>query len=124
MLRTALSGLVVSVQVHAGLRAVLYFGGNAEDVSSGMAELAAAFPEHAVYAMHYRGYGRSTGKPTEAALHSDAIALHDEVIRRERSEALVARFAPGVAAAVLIPEADHDTLNGRPGYEAALTGSR
>ena len=73
--------LQVSVRVQAGPRAVLYFGGNAEDVSSSLAELAANFPEHAVYAMHYRGYGGSTGKPTEAALHGDAIALFDRVAR-------------------------------------------
>jgi len=200
--------LQVSVRVHAGPRAVLYFGGNAEDVSSGLAELAATFPGHAVYAMHYRGYGRSTGKPAEVALHADATALfdsvarehseitvigrslgsgvairlaaersvarlvlvapydsveavaarqyslfpvrwlirdrfdsasvapairapttvilaeRDEVIRRERSDALVARFAPGVAQVIVIAGAGHNTLDGRPDFDAAMAGAR
>jgi pimeloyl-ACP methyl ester carboxylesterase len=200
--------LQVSVRAHLGPRAVLYFGGNAEDVASGLAELAATFPEHAVYSMHYRGYGRSTGKPTEDALHADAMALfdrvagdhtditvigrslgsgvairlaaarpvsrlvlvapydsvaavaaqqfalfpvqwliqdrfdsaavaptirapttvivaeRDEVIRRERSDALVARFAPGVAQVVVIPGAGHNTLDGQPAFDAAMAGAR
>jgi hypothetical protein len=200
--------LQVSVRVHAGPRAMLYFGGNAEDVSSSLAGLAANFPEHAVYAMHYRGYGGSTGKPTEAALHADAMALfdrvtrdhteitvigrslgsgvairlaagrpvsrlvlvapydsveavaaqqyslfpvrwlirdrfdsasvaptirapttvilaeRDEVIHRERSDALVARFAPGVAQVVVVGGAGHNTLDGRPDFDAAMAGPR
>src|SRR4051794_25492551 len=37
--------------------ALLYFGGNAEDVAAKIAEFAAAFPDRAVYLVHYRGYG-------------------------------------------------------------------
>src|SRR5207342_266749 len=46
-------------------RAILYFGGNAEDVSRAIAPLSQAFPGTAIYAMHYRGYGGSTGTPSE-----------------------------------------------------------
>jgi pimeloyl-ACP methyl ester carboxylesterase len=38
-----------------------------------------AFPAHALYLHHYRGYGGSTGSPTEAALQSDALAVFDHV---------------------------------------------
>lgn len=198
--------LHVSLQERSGSRAVLYFGGNAEDVSASLAELAATFPAQSVYALHYRGYGRSTGHPTEEALHVDALALfdhvarqraditvvgrslgsgvavslaarrsvtrlvlvtpydsieavaaqhyplfpvrwlihdrfdaaalapqvrapatvivaeRDEVIPRTRTDALVSRFAPGVARMVLIPGAGHNTLDGRPDFEAALAG--
>ena len=62
-----------------GPKAVIYFGGNAEDVSGSLPDLDAAFPEHALYLMHYRGYGGSTGKPTEADLFADALALFDHV---------------------------------------------
>jgi pimeloyl-ACP methyl ester carboxylesterase len=200
--------LQVSVRERDGPRSVIYFGGNAEDVSASLAELAASFPEYAVYALHYRGYGRSTGSPSEAALQADAQALYDhvarqraditvvgrslgsglavslaaarplarlvlvtpydsieavaaqqyslfpvrwliqdrfdaaarapqvrapttviiaerdEVIRRARSDALVSRFAPGVAQVVVIAGAGHNTLDGRPDYEAALAGQR
>jgi hypothetical protein len=47
--------VLVSVRPHAGPNALIYFGGNAEDVSLNLAEFAQAFPEHALYLMHYRG---------------------------------------------------------------------
>jgi pimeloyl-ACP methyl ester carboxylesterase len=52
------------------------------------------------------------------------IAERDEVIRRARSDALVNRFAPGVAKVVVIAGAGHNTLDGRPEFEAALAGQR
>ena len=71
--------LAVSVRSRPGPRALVYFGGNAEAVAWSLPELAEAFPEHALYALHYRGYGASTGRPAEAALHADALALFDRV---------------------------------------------
>jgi pimeloyl-ACP methyl ester carboxylesterase len=69
----------VSERPHDGPRALIYLGGNAEDVSASLPELARAFPEHALYLLHYRGYAGSTGKPSEAALVGDAVLLYDEV---------------------------------------------
>jgi pimeloyl-ACP methyl ester carboxylesterase len=63
----------------AGAPALIYFGGNAEDVSLSLAPLARAFPQHALYLLHYRGYGGSEGEPSEAALFADALALHAHV---------------------------------------------
>lgn len=60
-------------------RALLYFGGNGEDVSRHRASVAAWAPDHTVYLVSYRGYGHSTGEPSEAALAADAIALFDLV---------------------------------------------
>ena len=56
-------------------KALIYFGGNAEDVTLSVAELSKLFPQHALYIPHYRGYGGSSGKATEEALYSDAMAL-------------------------------------------------
>lgn len=90
--------LVVSVRPLLGPKALIYFGGNAEDVSANLAGLASAFPEHAIYLMHYRGYGGSTGKPTEAALHADALALFDKVRQAHAEIAVVGRsLGSGVA---------------------------
>ena len=63
----------------SGPKALLYFGGNAEDVSYSLPSFSAAFPDHAVYLLHYRGYGGSSGNPSEAALFADALALFDKV---------------------------------------------
>jgi uncharacterized protein len=83
--------LHVSVQARSGSQAVLYFGGNAEDVSTSLAGLAASYPRHSVFALHYRGYGRSTGHPTEAALQADALALFDHIVRQRADITLVGR---------------------------------
>lgn len=71
--------VVASVREHAGPDAVIYFGGNAEDVSQSLAPLAEAYPAHAIYLLHYRGYGGSGGSPSEAALTHDALTLFDQV---------------------------------------------
>jgi pimeloyl-ACP methyl ester carboxylesterase len=71
--------VLVTARAHAGSRAVLYFGGNAEDVCGSVDSMAAAFPDHALYLLHYRGYGGSAGRPSEAALFADALALYDRV---------------------------------------------
>lgn len=71
--------LQVTVRALAGSKAAIYFGGNAEDVSVSLPELSAAFPDRAIFLMHYRGYGRSSGTPSEAALQQDALVLFDRV---------------------------------------------
>jgi pimeloyl-ACP methyl ester carboxylesterase len=71
--------LAVSVRRLVGPKALLYFGGNAEDVSLSLPELGEAFPDRALFLPHYRGYGGSGGRPTETALHADARALFDRI---------------------------------------------
>jgi dienelactone hydrolase len=56
---------------------VLYFGGNAEDATTHVRDAARFYGARAVLAVNYRGYGRSQGKPGEAALVADALAIHD-----------------------------------------------
>jgi pimeloyl-ACP methyl ester carboxylesterase len=90
--------LHVSVRAHAGPKAIIYFGGNAEDVSANLPSFSRAFPGHALYLMHYRGYGASSGKPSEAALHADARALFDKVQRDHPDIAVIGRsLGSGVA---------------------------
>jgi pimeloyl-ACP methyl ester carboxylesterase len=90
--------LQVSVNAQPGSKALLYFGGNAEDVSLSLAAFSAAFPDRALYFRHYRGYGTSTGKPTEAGIHSDARALFDFVQRSHGDVAVIGRsLGTGVA---------------------------
>lgn len=79
LLRVDDADLMVSVLIREGRKAVVYFGGNAEDVAQSLEEIARIFPQHAIFMLHYRGYGGSSGKPTEAAIHRDAAALLDKV---------------------------------------------
>ncbi|MFM9025361.1 MAG: alpha/beta hydrolase [Planctomycetaceae bacterium] len=81
----------VSTRPHDGQKALLFFGGNAEDVAYTAPELADMFPDRAVYAMHYRGYSGSSGRPSEAALRSDARALFTLVHARHPDVIVVGR---------------------------------
>lgn len=90
--------LVISARQAAGPKAIIYFGGNAEDVSFSLPSLSEAFPAHAIYMLHYRGYGGSTGNPTEEALKGDALALFELVRRKHTDIAVVGRsLGSGVA---------------------------
>ena len=91
--------LMVTARPRAGGSAVFYMGGNAEDVSGSMGPLKQAFPEHALYLLHYRGYGGSTGKPTEAALFADALAVFDQ-LRAEHPHVIVIGRSLGSGPAV------------------------
>jgi esterase/lipase len=57
--------------------AILYFGGNAESMLESSDYIAKQFPQFTVYLMDYRGYGKSTGEPSESGLYSDALKLYD-----------------------------------------------
>jgi len=90
--------VLVSARSHPGPNAVLYFGGNAEDVSYSFPSLLAAFPDHAIYLMHYRGYGGSAGSPSEAALFADALALFDRARAEHQQIVAVGRsLGSGIA---------------------------
>ena len=90
--------VVVTVRAHSGPKAILYFGGNAEDVSFSLKSFSEAFPDYALYLMHYRGYGGSTGSPSEEANHSDAAALFHSVYAQHPEVAVIGRsLGSGVA---------------------------
>lgn len=62
-------------------RLLLFFGGNAERAPAWLAD--PRWPQDwAVAAVDYRGYGRSEGLPSEAALFADAVSIHDELVLR------------------------------------------
>ncbi len=61
--------------------AVIYFGGNAEEVSWTLSD--ARWPrDWTIIGVNYRGYGASEGVPGEAALTSDALAIYDAAAKR------------------------------------------
>ena len=61
----------------SGAPLVLYFGGNAEEVSWMLGEASAA-PSVGWLLIDYRGYGASDGSPSETALVSDALLWYDK----------------------------------------------
>lgn len=110
---------------------VLYFGGNAEEVSWTLSD--ARWPrEWTIVGVNYRGYGASDGKPGEAALKADALAIYDAVSRRDDVDPRrivvfgrslgtaiavhVAAERPQIAAAVLVSPYDSMVAIGKLHY--------
>jgi uncharacterized protein len=89
-------------EMHPGAQgALLYFGGNGEDVGSNLPSFAAAFPDRALYFVNYRGYGGSTGRPSERALISDAETIYDWVAARHSRIAVMGRsLGTGIVTAL------------------------
>lgn len=75
----ATNGAVLNLRVlrRPGRAALIYFGGNAEVVGASLAEFARAMPDRTMVFVNYRGYGGSTGQPSETALVADALAIFD-----------------------------------------------
>lgn len=93
-----------------GPRAVLYFGGNAEDVAMSLPELQITSPDWSLYLMNYRGYGGSEGAPTEAGLYSDALALFDHVRARHAEVAVMGRSLGSAVAVHVASEREVERL--------------
>ena len=67
--------------VKSGEPLVLYFGGNAEEVSWMIEAASAEAPGASWLLMDYRGYGQSAGAPSEKALVEDALLLYDHAVK-------------------------------------------
>ncbi len=92
---------LVSVRRRTARDALLYLGGNAEPVARGIDGWSAAFPDRAVYALHYPGYSGRSGSPTEAVLGADVLALHDRLQREHRQLVVIGRSLGSLLAVQL-----------------------
>jgi hypothetical protein len=92
---------------HAGKSPlILYFGGNAEEVSHLIGE-SDEFRGWSLALMNYRGYGLSEGKPGERALFDDAIAIYDYFSDRgdvNRGRIIVMGRSLGTGVAVYVAQ--------------------
>ena len=81
-----------------GAPLVLYFGGNAEQVSWMAAEVRRHAPGSSWLLVDYRGYGSSAGSPSETALIADALAWYDRYAAGNKAIYLFGRsLGSGVA---------------------------
>lgn len=86
--------------------AVIYFGGNNETVAKRAEEHLNDFPNHTIYLINYRGYGGSSGEPTEEGLYSDALAIFDELqLKHKRLSVMGRSLGTGVATYVAVTRA-------------------
>lgn len=60
---------------------LIYFGGNAEEVSA-LASTGERYAGWSLLLVNFRGYGGSEGKPGEAALFADALQIYDYAASR------------------------------------------
>jgi alpha-beta hydrolase superfamily lysophospholipase len=81
-------GAILHGMWFAGARAdadvLIGFGGNAQDAEVLGQDLASDFSDLNVVVFHYRGFGPSSGRPSEAALLADALAIYDAMVARAR----------------------------------------
>jgi uncharacterized protein len=61
---------------------IIYFGGNAEEVSH-MLDLASRFDGWAMLLVNYPGYGRSEGKPGQDSFYNAALSIYDYAAKRD-----------------------------------------
>ncbi len=83
-------------------RAVMYFGGNGEAVAYGAPQMANALRETTLYFVNYRGYGGSTGSPTEEGIYSDAFHVFDNISSRHSEVAVIGRSLGSGVATMLV----------------------
>lgn len=77
-----LKGWLIPAQEESDTKQViLYFGGNGEEVSYNIPYFRRAF--HSSFLLvNYRGYGDSSGKPSENNMFADALRIYDEIANR------------------------------------------
>lgn len=91
-------------------KAILYFGGNAEDVVANVGNFRTVFPDHALFLMNYRGFGGSSGEPSEGAIFADAEALFDHANEEYGQVSVIGRSLGSGVAAHLAAERNVDKL--------------
>ena len=88
-------------QINSGDPAIIYFGGNAEGVENNIPLFSQIFSGRTVYLVNYRGYGGSSGEPTEQALFDDALVVYDYVKKQHKNISIIGRsLGSGVASYV------------------------
>lgn len=87
-----------------GPDAIIYFGGNAENVAWNIPTYSEFFPGYSIYLVNYRGYGGSTGSPSEAGFYADALKVYDELEPKHRSIYLIGRSIGAAVATYLAAE--------------------
>jgi hypothetical protein len=91
-------------------KAMIYFGGNSEDITNNIDLFKVLFKNFTVYLIDYRGYGNSQGEPTEQGLFSDAIAIYDQIQALHPSISLMGRSLGSGVAVYLASKRDIEQL--------------
>lgn len=79
-------------------KAIIYFGGNSENVVLNAKDYKNAFKDYTVYMLNYRGYGGSTGIISEKNEYSDSQKLYDLIKNKHKEINIIGRsIGTGIA---------------------------
>ena len=91
---------------------VIYFGGNAEEVSH-LVEYFSGFSDWSFALVNYRGYGKSEGKPGEKNFFRDAVQIYDEIKERiDENDVNIVTMGRSIGAGVALHVAQNREVNG------------
>ncbi|WP_444685339.1 alpha/beta hydrolase [Alkalicoccus luteus] len=96
---TELHGWLMQAEEQPGEQLLVYYGGNGEEVSGQIMEMAGPLSDWDVLLVNYRGYGMSGGTPEEEALYQDAEHIFEEAAAGYERTAMMGRSI-GTAIAV------------------------
>ena len=91
-------------------KAIIYLGGNAESPAHSASAFESVFPGYSMYFVNYRGYGGSTGQPSEQALLSDAKNIYDVLAERHDGISVIGRSLGSAIATYLAAHRDIEKL--------------
>lgn len=72
-------------------KAIIYFGGNGDSASESCISLGSEFKDQDIFCLDYRGFGGSTGQPTEEGIFADSLVLYDLVSKDHADVAIIGR---------------------------------
>lgn len=91
---------------------VIYFGGNAEEVSHQI-EYFSQFQDWSFALINYRGYGKSEGKPGESYLLQDSVVIYDEIMEMfDAKDVNTVAMGRSIGTAVAVHLAQKREING------------
>jgi len=91
-------------------KALIYFGGNAENVAYNIDDFEKLFADRTVYLVNYRGYGGSSGSPNEEGFYSDALLIYDHFREQHAALSAMGRSVGTAVATYLASKRDVDKL--------------
>jgi len=78
--------------------AILYFGGNAEDISQTAPNFKKNFPNHTIYMLYYPQYGNSKGELSQKNIFDNALFLYNKIKAKHKTISTIGRsLGTGVA---------------------------
>ena len=82
---------------------LIYFGGNSEEVSD-MVDATKNNEDWSMVLMNYRGYGESTGTPSEKNLFSDSLLIYDHFKGASYSKVIIMGRSLGSGVAIYLAD--------------------